>query len=55
MGCNLFFDGALDRIIDARDNFLNKETGVIFPDKLRYNCAFILDEYQKDEKVAFWN
>jgi hypothetical protein len=51
MGWNLIYDGMIDRMIEARDLFLNQSTGLIFPDRLRYKCALIWDEYQKDEKM----
>ncbi len=55
MGANLFYDGMMDKIIQARDMFLNKATGVIIPNKIRYKCALVWDEYQKDEKIQYWN
>lgn len=55
MGCNIIYDGMLDRMIEARDLFLNDRNGLILPDKIRYKCAFMRDEYQKDEKMDFWD
>ena len=27
----------------------------MIPNKLRYKCALIWDEYQKDEKIEYWD
>ena len=42
MGYCLHFDGMLDRIIQARDQFLTKR-GLLFPNVLSYKCAVIHD------------
>ena len=42
MGYCLHFDGMLDRIIQARDQFLTKH-GLLFPNVLSYKCAVIHD------------
>lgn len=33
----------------------NREKGLIFPNKLRYKCAFIRDECFFIKKMQFWN
>lgn len=43
MGTNLFYDGMVDKIIESRDMFLNKGTGIIIPSKIRYKCALVWD------------
>lgn len=43
MGYCMHFDGMLDRIIEARDRFLNKKKGLLFPNILTYKCAIIHD------------
>ena len=43
MGFCMHYDGLLDRMIEARDLFLDKKTGVIFPEKFKLKCAFIID------------
>jgi hypothetical protein len=42
MGYCMHFDGMLDRIIQARDMYLNRK-GLIFPNTLTYKCAIIHD------------
>lgn len=51
----MFYDGALDRMIEARDMYLSEETGVMVPNRLKYRCALIWDEYQKDQKLEYWD
>ncbi len=55
MGFCMHYDGLLDRMVEARDLYLDKKNGVIFPDKLKLKCAFIHDEHFYDKKVNFWN
>ena len=55
MGFCMHYDGLLDRMIEARDLYLDKKHGVIFPDKLKLKCAFIHDEHFYDKKVSFWD
>lgn len=54
MGYNLIYDGMIDRMIEARDLFLN-EGGIMMPDIIKYKCAFIRDDHFKDHKVSFWD
>ena len=54
MGFNFIYDGMVDRMIEARDLYLKQE-GIVFPDKLKYKCALIRDEYFLDKKVDFWD
>lgn len=54
MGYNLIYDGMMDRMIEARDLYLN-EQGIIMPNIIKYKCAFIRDEHFTDKKVSFWN
>lgn len=55
MGYNLYFDGNLQTLIDARDRYLDENKGIILPNKLSYKSALICDQYQKDDKVNFWD
>lgn len=54
MSTNLFYHGGLDRMIEVRDMYL-AQTGLMVPNRLRYKCALIWDEYQKDEKLEYWD
>lgn len=55
MGFCMHYDGLLDRMIEARDLYLDKKNGLIFPDKLKFKCAFIHDEHFYDKKIQFWD
>jgi hypothetical protein len=55
MGYVMHYDGMLDRIIEARDLYLDKRSGVMLPDKIRFKAALIKDEYFYDKKIEFWN
>ncbi len=50
MGYCMYYDGLLDRIIEARDLYLTKN-GLIFPDIISFKCCLINDEYFYDHKV----
>jgi protein arginine N-methyltransferase 1 len=50
MGYCMHFDGMLDRIIEARDLYLNKK-GLIFPNFISFKCAIIHDEHFYDHKI----
>ena len=54
MGFCMHYDGLLDRMIEARDLFLDKDNGIILPDRLKLKCALIHDEHFYDKKVNFW-
>ena len=56
MGYNLIYDGLLDRMIQVRDlHMKDVNKGLILPNKIRYKCAFIRDQYFIDKKVDFWD
>ncbi len=51
MGFCMHYDGLIDRMIEARDLYLDKKNGVILPDKLKLKCALIRDEHFFDKKI----
>ena len=51
MGYFMHFDGMLDRMIEARDLYLDKNNGLIFPNKMRFKCALVKDEHFYDKKI----
>ena len=51
MGYNLFYDSMLDRMIEARDLYLVKDKGLIFPNILKFKSCFIRDDHFSDKKV----
>ncbi len=53
-GYFLLYESMLDTVLYARDKYLNKETGVIMPDKaVLYLCA-IEDAAYRAEKIDYW-
>lgn len=55
MGYFLLYESMLDTVLYARDKYLNKENGLIFPDKATIFVAGIEDGDYKDEKIGFWD
>ena len=51
MGYFLLYESMLDTVLYARDRYLNKESGRIFPDKATMHIAAIEDGDYKDEKI----
>jgi protein arginine N-methyltransferase 1 len=51
MGFCMHYDGMIDRMIEARDLYLDKKNGLIFPDKLKFKCSLINDEHYYDKKI----
>ena len=52
MGYFLLYESMLDTVLYARDTYLVKETGLIFPDKATIWIAGIEDGDYKDEKIG---
>jgi protein arginine N-methyltransferase 1 len=55
MGYFLLYESMLDTVIYARDKWLNKETGAMFPDKARMYICGIEDADYMEEKIHFWD
>lgn len=55
MGYFLLFESMIDSVLFARDKYLNKTNGLIFPDRFTLNmCSFYDYNYVKN-KVNFWD
>lgn len=54
MGYFLLFESMVDSIIYARDKWLNKESGLIFPDRFVINIATLHDS-NFNKKLGFWD
>jgi protein arginine N-methyltransferase 1 len=54
MGYFLIYESMLETVLYARDKWLNKENGFIFPDKFSLYMAGFEDSYVKSNKLAFW-
>ncbi|KAL3802326.1 hypothetical protein HJC23_007151 [Cyclotella cryptica] len=55
MGYFLLYESMLNTVLYARDKWLKKDGGVVFPDQaVLYICA-IEDEQMKKERIDFWN
>ncbi|OZJ06784.1 hypothetical protein BZG36_00407 [Bifiguratus adelaidae] len=55
MGYFLLYESMLDTVIVARDRYLKKEGGLIFPDCATMYLAAIEDEDYKAEKFGYWD
>ncbi|CAK7233582.1 Nuclear SAM-dependent mono-and asymmetric methyltransferase [Sporothrix curviconia] len=55
MGYFLLYESMLDTVLYARDRYLVKDGGLIFPDKATIFAAGIEDGEYKDEKIGFWD
>lgn len=55
MGYCLFYESMLDSVIYARDKWLRKQDGLIFPDKAQLYLSAIEDRAYKDRKINFWD
>lgn len=55
MGYFLLYESMLDSVLIARDKWLNKETGIMLPDKAKMYIAGIEDAQYKEEKLHFWD
>lgn len=55
MGYCLFYESMLDTVIYARDKWLKKKGGLLFPDKARLFLTAIEDRAYKSRKINFWD
>lgn len=55
MGYCLFYESMLDTVIYARDKWLVKKGGLLFPDKATLYLAAIEDLAYKKKKINFWD
>jgi protein arginine N-methyltransferase 1 len=54
-GYFLLYESMLETVIYARDKYLNKQNGLLFPDKaVLYICGIEDSEY-KNQKINFWD
>lgn len=54
MGYCLFFQSICDAVIFARDKWLKKEGGLIFPDQAKLFMVAIEDRKHKNENIEWW-
>lgn len=54
MGYCLFYESMLDTVLYARDKWLDKENGMMFPDRCSLFVTAIEDRQYKDEKINWW-
>jgi type I protein arginine methyltransferase len=55
MGYFLLYESMLDTVLYARDKYLNKENGIIMPDKAVLYLTAIEDGMYKQDKIDFWD
>ncbi|CRL07430.1 CLUMA_CG020399, isoform B [Clunio marinus] len=55
MGYCLFYESMLDTVLYARDKWLDKENGMMFPDRCTLFVTAIEDRQYKDEKINWWD
>lgn len=55
MGYCLFYESMLDTVIYARDRWLKKKGGLMFPDKAKLYLTAIEDRAYKERKINFWD
>ena len=55
MGYFLLYESMLDSVIYARDRWLCKEHGLMFPDSATLYCCAIEDADYRAEKIDFWD
>lgn len=55
MGYFLLYESMLDTVLYARDKYLNRETGIIMPDKAVLYLTAIEDGAYKSDKIDFWD
>lgn len=54
MGYCLFYESMLDTVIYARDKWLKKGSGLLFPDRASLFLTAIEDRAYKNKKINFW-
>merc|ERR1739848_360885 len=55
MGYALVYESMLESVLYARDKWLNKETGIMMPDKTTMYVTAIEDRQYKNDKINFWD
>mmetsp|Transcript_31150 Transcript_31150/g.73117 ORF Transcript_31150/g.73117 Transcript_31150/m.73117 type:complete len:142 (+) Transcript_31150:129-554(+) len=55
MGYFLLYESMLDTVIYARDKWLVKDNGIIFPDKAVMYLSAMEDESVRRERIDFWD
>lgn len=55
MGYCLFYESMLDTVLFARDKWLDKENGMMFPDRCGLYITAIEDRQYKEEKINWWD
>lgn len=55
MGYCLFYESMLDTVIYARDKWLRKSGGLLFPDKAKLFLTAIEDRTYKNKKINYWD
>lgn len=55
MGYSLFFESMIESVIFARDKWLRKNNGFMFPDTVTLRCAGLDDKGWVREKMDWWN
>ena len=55
MGYFLLYESMLDCVLLARDRYLKKEGGVMFPDRAVMFMTTIEDEEYRNEKMDYWD
>lgn len=55
MGYCLFYESMLDTVLFARDKWLDKEHGMMFPDRCSLYICGIEDRQYKEDKIDWWN
>ena len=55
IGHVMYLDSMIDMIMECKDKFLKKGTGIMMPDVLSFKCAFIKDEHFVDRRSGFWD
>jgi len=55
MGYCLFYESILNTVIYARDRWLEKTSGVLFPDRAQLFVCAIEDRQYKEEKINWWD
>ena len=54
MGYFLLYESMLNTVIYARDKWLKKDTGVVFPDKAVLYISAVEDGIMKKDRIDFW-
>ncbi len=55
MGYFLLYESMLDCVLLARDKFLVKEGGIMFPDRAVIYVSTIEDEEYRNDKMNYWD